>query len=1323
MYNQIHVTAFLVNTIFAGSIQRILILTLLLTLPMISYGQWEYETVTTGGTKCDIAVDTNCNPHISYRVQADGWDLKYAHWDGTDWQIAEVETTENVYGAPSIAVDDSGIPHIVFKKANSFWTILYHAWWNGSSWQQEGLDSLAWDDLGEWSSITIASDGYPHVVYTSDNDSYLKYAYQNASGWHSEFADSLLNEEFHYVSLALDVVNHPHVSYYLANARELRYAYLNGLAWQVETVDTEGAVGHYSSIAVDDEGSPHIGYTNYWGVPPTKYTHLDGSTWQFEYVDPSDDALELYTSLALDTDNRPHMSYGEYFGSLKYAFKDESWKIEIVDETVECGWTSIAVDDSGSTHIAYYDQSLLALKYAKKSLIPVDMTPPSAPQVLIAHPGNSQVSLEWLMNLEIDVTQYLIYAGTSMNPTTLIDSTNSRSDTTKIIEELTRDIVYYFRITAVDTAGNESGYSNEVSATPIGLSRLHVSTTGSDVSGDGSEGAPFATIQYSINSASNGDTVLVLPGTYVENINYNGKNVILGSLFITTLDTSYISQTVIDGNSNESVVTFENDEDSTAVLSGFTIINGSALFGGGIKVEYSNPSLENITVSGNIASGPGGGISFQNSTSSRLVNVIVSGNTAAHWGGGISCRSASPSMINITVMENIAGAGGGGIACADTSNPSLEKVLVESNSANYGGGISTDVHSSPTLTDVTVSRNTAFIYGGGIYCNNNSNPALNGVTISDNTANSNGGGIACDNWSSPSLVNVTIEDNSATDGEGGGIYLHYSSPTLTDVTVSGNTAALWGGGISCGDQSSPILENVLISDNVATHLGGGVSGWYFANLTLTNVQILSNSARSGGGIALWDSCSLILENVQFRWNSATEDGGGLYIRDSNPAMNNVDVLENQATNKGGGLYLDNSNLIWEGIFVERNSASYGGGLYTNGDCALLNMTIVTNVSEKGFGGIYTDNGSLTISNSNIAYNGMGLYNTDNANFTNAVNNWWGSPSGPYHPNFNNLGNGDSTNSYVYVAPWLATPDTVAPPVPPQNLRVTRTGDDFISLAWDPSPLADFAKFVLHYRIAGENNFPAIYLGEDTSYTIIGLTPNTRYHIDMTLRDNDGNGSWFSNGFYASTVVNGPDEFDLIFPEDSAEVTTLTPTFLWNQAIDPDLADTIRYRIFYGSTILNLIEIDLDTDTSWQVPLDLLDNSTYYWKILALDPSGAATENTGGYHSFTTNTGSLVYTELSQIPDKYSLDQNYPNPFNPTTTIQYGLPENTDVTLYVYDITGQEVARLVDHSQVAGWYTIRWNGTNQDGTPVGTGMYFARFQAGKYSKVIKMVYLR
>jgi len=94
-----------------------------------------------------------------------------------------------------------------------------------------------------------------------------------------------------------------------------------------------------------------------------------------------------------------------------------------------------------------------------------------------------------------------------------------------------------------------------------------------------------------------------------------------------------------------------------------------------------------------------------------------------------------------------------------------------------------------------------------------------------------------------------------------------------------------------------------------------------------------------------------------------------------------------------------------------------------------------------------------------------------------------------------------------------------------------------------------------------------------------------------------------------------------------------------------------------------------------------------------------------------------------IPVEYSLDQNYPNPFNPTTTISYSIPENLEVTLNVYDIKGRMIRSLVSSSHQAGWYTVSWNGATQDGNLAGTGVYFARIQAGGYSQVIKMVYLR
>ena len=96
-------------------------------------------------------------------------------------------------------------------------------------------------------------------------------------------------------------------------------------------------------------------------------------------------------------------------------------------------------------------------------------------------------------------------------------------------------------------------------------------------------------------------------------------------------DTSYISSTVIDGNQAGSVVTFENGEDSTAVLKNFTITNGNALTGGGILCEFgSSPTLENLIISNNISSNVGGGISI-NESNPIIQNVTVDNNTNKYF--------------------------------------------------------------------------------------------------------------------------------------------------------------------------------------------------------------------------------------------------------------------------------------------------------------------------------------------------------------------------------------------------------------------------------------------------------------------------------------------------------------------------------------------------------------------------------------------------------------------------------------------------------------------------------------------------------------------
>lgn len=84
---------------------------------------------------------------------------------------------------------------------------------------------------------------------------------------------------------------------------------------------------------------------------------------------------------------------------------------------------------------------------------------------------------------------------------------------------------------------------------------------------------------------------------------------------------------------------------------------------------------------------------------------------------------------------------------------------------------------------------------------------------------------------------------------------------------------------------------------------------------------------------------------------------------------------------------------------------------------------------------------------------------------------------------------------------------------------------------------------------------------------------------------------------------------------------------------------------------------------------------------------------------------------------------YPNPFNPSTTIEYDLPQQSVVSLVIFDVTGREVQTLVSTSQEPGNHKINWNGSNGDGTQVAGGMYFARLLVGEYSNVVKMVYLR
>jgi hypothetical protein len=105
------------------------------------------------------------------------------------------------------------------------------------------------------------------------------------------------------------------------------------------------------------------------------------------------------------------------------------------------------------------------------------------------------------------------------------------------------------------------------------------------------------------------------------------------------------------------------------------------------------------------------------------------------------------------------------------------------------------------------------------------------------------------------------------------------------------------------------------------------------------------------------------------------------------------------------------------------------------------------------------------------------------------------------------------------------------------------------------------------------------------------------------------------------------------------------------------------------------------------------------------------------------TNDPVKQDPSNLPQDFSLNQNYPNPFNPSTTLSYALPINVDVSIQVYDITGRLVSNPVSCQQSAGYYSFDWQARDLKGKALGTGLYLARIQAGEFTKVIRMVYLK
>ena len=281
-------------------------------------------------------------------------------------------------------------------------------------------------------------------------------------------------------------------------------------------------------------------------------------------------------------------------------------------------------------------------------------------------------------------------------------------------------------------------------------------------------------IQAGINAASNGDTVLVAPGTYTENINFNGKAITLKSSGGATV-------TIIDGGGIAPVVTFAKNETSSSVVSGFTIQHGTSTFnsqyeGGGVYISFASPTIK---------------------------NNIIQNNSACSDGGGIAVNSGSPLIQRNTIRNNSqsgcsGGSGGGGISVGSGGTAQIVGNLIQDNSwnnegAGAGGGISLDSSVSTVIENNIIQGNNAGTSGAAISMIND----VSGTTIVQNLITGNSSpddaGIF---WSNPpaALVNNTITDGGAATG------------SSTSIVVA-----------NAMNSSIVIANNIIVSSNIATN--------------------------------------------------------------------------------------------------------------------------------------------------------------------------------------------------------------------------------------------------------------------------------------------------------------------------------------------------------------------------------------------------------------------------------------------------------------------------------------------------------------------------
>lgn len=445
------------------------------------------------------------------------------------------------------------------------------------------------------------------------------------------------------------------------------------------------------------------------------------------------------------------------------------------------------------------------------------------------------------------------------------------------------------------------------------------------------------TIQLAINAALNGDTVLVAPGTYVENIIINQD--------IKVRSSGGSSVTIIDGNQSGCVVNFQGlVTQQNGLLEGFTIYNGKNLTssGGGIACNWpASPTIRNNFICDNITDYNGGGIWC--ATSPKIIkNTIINNRSTSNYGGGICCENPTTTLI--------------------AEQPIIEENLVQSNVCFFnGGGIYTESEAIIRYNIIQGNGTSSNGGGGGIYCMFAQLIQPTKPTIEKNVIQSNvtqgyyGGGIYIQGHlcEAKILYNV-IKENQAgcanIPGNGGGIAVLACSAVINGNSIRDNYAFGNGGGLYA-ERITKIdvditFENNTFSSNTCQVDGGGICFVRpYSNLFLRNNTVVENESQEGHGGGIYysdtynDQSVLTIRNSIYWNNSAPghilDSGHEIYISEGeNVDINYSDVREGNTSPYV--VVVDSCNLLWGNKMLESQDPLFADA--ANGDYHLSKLS-------------------------------------------------------------------------------------------------------------------------------------------------------------------------------------------------------------------------------------------------------------------------------------------------------------------------------------------------------------------------------------------------